>query len=539
MTISKYICIACVVLLCTACTIAGNSDTHPDIDCSGTWKYSTSDNPELALPSLDDRDYPELVLPGSFTHLIIDQQNLEATIWLRKKIFIGEEYRGKTLCLLLGRIGVADETFLNGIQVGANGTIPKKEDDRYHFSWQQGRSYLLPATLVRYGDYNTIAIRVFSHVISGINGYMGITEYPGGYFAHRIENKTPILINISSVALNFLFLLGLGVLAVSRTGRREYLYFFLLVLFTLAGNVTMLDFNCAISGLLRYKMFLMSLTLVNFIALHAVMEFFDIKNKYIIWMSFLLGMPLVLAIVLAPDMSFLIKGAGLGTVIFVNLCILTAAVLFFMCIRRDPRRYWYFLFVAIPVPVSVLRNTFYMATFRFDELPMLIFFHVPLVFTIFALYYIYDFERMKREKDSLYGALLKKTKKMERILNSIKGESVKPDPRDMIHDVIEYLDVNYQERYDRKELSKKFGLNEDYMGQVFKKTTGINISNYINNKRIEGAKDLLMETDAKIIDIAYHVGFDNLTHFHRQFKKQTGKTPSEYRVMMQEKEGES
>jgi len=77
------------------------------------------------------------------------------------------------------------------------------------------------------------------------------------------------------------------------------------------------------------------------------------------------------------------------------------------------------------------------------------------------------------------------------------------------------------------------------MGQVFKKTTGINISNYINNKRIEGAKDLLIETDAKIIDIAYHVGFDNLTHFHRQFKKQTGKTPSEYRVMMQGKEGES
>lgn len=536
MTKSKYICITFIVLLCTACTSTGDSDT--EIDCSGTWKYSTSDDPAYALHSLNDRDFPELVLPGSFTRLIIDQQDLAATIWLRKKIFIGEEYRGKTLCLLLGRIGVADETFFNGIQVGANGTIPGKDDDRYHFSWQQGRSYLIPDTFVRYGEYNTIAIRVFSHVISGINGYMGIAEYPGGYFTHRMENKTPILINISSVALNFLFLMGLGVLTVSRTGRKEYLYFFLLVLFTLAGNVAMLDFNFAISGLLRYKLFLMSLTLVNFIALHAVMEFFDIKNKYITWMSLILGLPLVFAIASAPDMSFLIKSAGLGTVIFVNLCIITAAVLFFICIRRDPRRYWYFLFVAIPVPISVLRNTYFMATFRFDELPMLIFFHVPLVFTIFALYYIYDFERMKREKDSLYSALLKKTKKMERILNSIKGESVKPDPRDMIHDVIEYLDMNYQERYDRKELSRKFGLNEDYMGQVFKKTTGINISNYINNKRIEGAKDLLMETDAKIIDIAYHVGFDNLTHFHRQFKKQTGKTPSEYRVMMQGKEGE-
>ena len=67
------------------------------------------------------------------------------------------------------------------------------------------------------------------------------------------------------------------------------------------------------------------------------------------------------------------------------------------------------------------------------------------------------------------------------------------------------------------------------MGQIFKKETGYNISNYINLKRIEASKDLLTEIDTKIIDIAFHVGFDNLTHFHRQFKKIIGVTPTVYR----------
>jgi two-component system response regulator YesN len=82
------------------------------------------------------------------------------------------------------------------------------------------------------------------------------------------------------------------------------------------------------------------------------------------------------------------------------------------------------------------------------------------------------------------------------------------------------------------ELSRKFGLNEDYMGQLFKKVTGTTISNYINTNKINAAKSLLAGTNSKIIDIAYHVGFDNLTHFHRQFKKQTGCTPNEYRTVV-------
>lgn len=158
--------------------------------------------------------------------------------------------------------------------------------------------------------------------------------------------------------------------------------------------------------------------------------------------------------------------------------------------------------------------------------------HVPLVFIFITFYSIFDSEKSKREKDNLYKTLLVKSKNDIRLLKSLKVENKKPEPRDIIAKVIEYLDNNYAEKYDRIELSKKFGLNEDYMGQIFKKATGTNISNYINTNRINAAKELAVDTSAKIIDIAYHVGFDNLTHFHRQFKLQTGCTPNEYRTFV-------
>lgn len=122
---------------------------------------------------------------------------------------------------------------------------------------------------------------------------------------------------------------------------------------------------------------------------------------------------------------------------------------------------------------------------------------------------------------------MKKSKQLQRAKKDLARTDVKPEPRDIIHDLIEYLDNNFNETYDRVTLAERFGLNEDYMGQLFKKVTNTNIANYINMKRIEVAKQLLKETDSKVIDIAFHVGFDNLTYFYRHFKKHTGYSPIE------------
>ena len=249
-------------------------------------------------------------------------------------------------------------------------------------------------------------------------------------------------------------------------------------------------------------------------------------------MSFIMSIVLLILtalIIVSPDSAFLIFYCGFTSVVFVNILLLLTLYIFAMQLKTDPMRYWYLIFILGVIPFSFWRNSYYLGTMQFNEMGDSIFIHIPLLLYAVMLFFFYDFEYKKRERDSLYQALLEKSRSMQDSLNRIKKRKLKQEPRETIHVVIDHLDSNYQERYNRKQLAQMFGLNEDYMMQLFKKTTGVTISQYINNKRLEIVKELLVDTEIKIIDIAYHVGFDNYTHFHRLFKKNTGLTPKEYR----------
>ena len=496
------------------------------IDLGGTWQLSREHAPDtFAKPTA-------ITIPGSWNDVIRNSKDYAATVRLEKVIFIKNEMKGKSILLTLGRIGVCDELYINKKLAARTGSIPKTGNLSYHFTWQMPRRYFINSSMIKYGEENRITLRVFSHIITGIEGPVKLHFPETGTYRGLYDTHLPLIFNIVAIALNILFFCIMLLLYLSKKRKRIYLYFSLMLLFTIAGNFAVLDFDFPVIGLFRARAFLITYSTVNFFALIALKRFFEIRNRYISPAAVAILILVELAVIISPDTGFLFQYGAPAAIAFGNTALLTATVLFAVALKRDPRQYWYFLFVALPVPLSAMRNSWYLATLRFYELPLFIFMHIPLAFTIFMLYYIYDLERSKNEKDSLYSALLKKSKNIERILKSLQKDNAKPEPKDIIQDLTEYLDTNYQERYDRKELSTRFNLNEDYMGQIFKKVTGTNISNYLNTRRIDAAKELLIDTDAKIIDIAYHVGFDNLTHFHRQFKKQTGLTPNEYRTLM-------
>ena len=75
-------------------------------------------------------------------------------------------------------------------------------------------------------------------------------------------------------------------------------------------------------------------------------------------------------------------------------------------------------------------------------------------------------------------------------------------------------------------------LKEDYsyLSKRIKKLTGYSFQNLLEKERIKASKVLLESTDATINDIAYHIGYNNLTFFYKLFKKQVGMTPLEYRT---------
>jgi AraC-like DNA-binding protein len=64
---------------------------------------------------------------------------------------------------------------------------------------------------------------------------------------------------------------------------------------------------------------------------------------------------------------------------------------------------------------------------------------------------------------------------------------------------------------------------------MFKKATGLNFTEYLSRVRIEKAKNLLLNPNLRISEIAFEVGFQSLTHFNRVFKKIVGQSPTDYR----------
>lgn len=73
-------------------------------------------------------------------------------------------------------------------------------------------------------------------------------------------------------------------------------------------------------------------------------------------------------------------------------------------------------------------------------------------------------------------------------------------------------------------------LSSNYFGDMFKRETGGSPQEYIQEKMICAAKELVTETDKTVTQIAYTLGFQYPQHFCRLFKKRVGCTPNEYRL---------
>jgi AraC-like DNA-binding protein len=93
----------------------------------------------------------------------------------------------------------------------------------------------------------------------------------------------------------------------------------------------------------------------------------------------------------------------------------------------------------------------------------------------------------------------------------------------------EYLMNNYREEVDLKRLAGLVNMAEGSLCRFFKMNMGITVFEYINQIKTEFACKLLMDPDLSIMEVCLDSGFNNVSHFNKQFKKNTGVPPSEYR----------
>lgn len=102
--------------------------------------------------------------------------------------------------------------------------------------------------------------------------------------------------------------------------------------------------------------------------------------------------------------------------------------------------------------------------------------------------------------------------------------------------VLDYLANNYQNsELSLESAQKELGLSETKISGILKTNTDMSFKRYLNHIRTEEAKRLLRETDRQVMDIAYKVGYGNISHFNRVFKESENCSPNEYRKISTEK----
>jgi len=96
----------------------------------------------------------------------------------------------------------------------------------------------------------------------------------------------------------------------------------------------------------------------------------------------------------------------------------------------------------------------------------------------------------------------------------------------------DYIHAHQTEDLSLGQVAKAVNTSTFYFCKLFKKVTGINFTDYVSRVRIEKARNLLLNRNLRVSEIAYEVGFQSLTHFNRVFKKILGQSPTQYRAQL-------
>lgn len=102
-----------------------------------------------------------------------------------------------------------------------------------------------------------------------------------------------------------------------------------------------------------------------------------------------------------------------------------------------------------------------------------------------------------------------------------KRESVNND----IKNIVDYISSNYMDDINAKQLAKIAGYSYDYFRKLFEQNMGVSVREYLTQKRVLVATEMLKSRKYSVKEVAYSCGFKSAAHFCTVFKNETGETP--------------
>jgi len=100
---------------------------------------------------------------------------------------------------------------------------------------------------------------------------------------------------------------------------------------------------------------------------------------------------------------------------------------------------------------------------------------------------------------------------------------------DIIKKTVNYISKHYMDKISLKIISESLHISTPYLSSLFKKEIGKTFSDFLTQYRIKKSESMLRETTISITEIALLSGFEDQSYFNKVFKKNTGKTPRQFR----------
>ena len=136
-----------------------------------------------------------------------------------------------------------------------------------------------------------------------------------------------------------------------------------------------------------------------------------------------------------------------------------------------------------------------------------------------------------KQYDAIVGLLKIFADHISLISNQILVHQQNAEPP-VIQRAKEFIEEKQSEDISLSQVAKAVNTSTFHFCKMFRKATGLTFTDYVSRVRIEKARNLLLNPNLRISEIAFEVGFQSLTHFNRVFKKITGQSPTQYREQL-------
>lgn len=120
---------------------------------------------------------------------------------------------------------------------------------------------------------------------------------------------------------------------------------------------------------------------------------------------------------------------------------------------------------------------------------------------------------------------------MEKIVDPVLLDASRllGDAGGAVAEAVRYIDAHLHEPLGLREIAEQVHLNPSYFSVLFKEQMGITFSDYVTRRRLQRAKELLVNTRLPIGDIAQKVGYLHAKYFNKMFKEYENCSPGQYR----------